>query len=192
LFVEIKRLEPVAAKDKKTGATWALCRDEDLLARKGVPGYATTVNRHLYQPEMGDETMLLPLEVVGADPSAMGIGSASEVAAVNGVGGLMMVRPFAPLSYEQCVDAISGLDSDAGASEAVLKTISANATAGANAGPGKTGGWLGLGGVGMAGRMVEALHLKLMLLAGAASAVRATASATQTPMLNVTANSFRV
>jgi hypothetical protein len=192
LFVDIKKLEPVAAKDKKTGATWALCRDEELLARKGVPAFATTVNRHLFQPEMGEETMLLPLEVVGGDPSAMGIGSASEVAPVNGGGGLMMVRPFAPLSYEQYVDAISGVDGDAGASEAVLKTISANTTAGANAGPGKTGGWLGLGGVGMAGRMVEALHLKLMLLAGAASAVRATASAAQTPMLNVTANSFRV
>ncbi len=192
LFVDLKKLEPVAPKDRKTGAAWALCRDEDLLAKKGVPAFATTVSRHLYQPEMGEETMLLPLEVVGGDPMAMGLGSASEVAPVNGGGGLMMVRPFAPLSYEQYIDAISGVESEAGPSETVLKGIVAAATAGASAGPSKTGGWLGLGGVGMAGRLVEALHLKLMALAGAAAAVRATAAATQTPMLNVSANSFRV
>src|SRR5262245_20806095 len=49
LFVDIRKLEAVGARDKKSGATWALCRDEELLARKGVPGYATTVNRHLHQ-----------------------------------------------------------------------------------------------------------------------------------------------
>jgi hypothetical protein len=192
LLVNLRTLEPVAAKDKKTGAAWALCRDEELLAKKGVPAYGTTVNRHLYQPDMGDESALLPLEVVGGDPEAMGIGSAAEFASINGGGGLMMVRPFAPLSYEQYVDAISGADTEAGPSDAVLKAIAASATAGAGAGPGKTGGWLGLGGVGMAGRLVEALHLKLMLLAGAASAVRATSASTQTPMLNVAARSFRV
>jgi hypothetical protein len=141
---------------------------------------------------MGEETGLLPLEVIGGDPAAMGIGSSSDVAAVNGGGGRMMVRPFAALSYEQYIDAIGGFPSDAGESEAVLKAIAASATAGANAGPNKTGGWLGLGGVGMAGRLVEALHLKLMALAGAAAAVRATIGASQMPMLNVTAGSFRV
>src|SRR5213076_2114726 len=108
LFLDVKKLAPVAAKDKKTGAAWALCRDEELLSKKGVPGYATTVSRHLYQPEMGEETALLPLEVIGGDPAAMGIGSSSEVVAVNGGGGRMMVRPFAALSYEQYVDAIGG------------------------------------------------------------------------------------
>jgi hypothetical protein len=191
VFIDVKKLTPVAAKDRRTGAAWSLCKDEALLARKGVPAYGASVSRHLYQPEMGEESPLLPLDVVGADPEAMGVGSAREVAALNGGGGLMMVRRYAPLSYEQYVDAITGVEGEAGPADALLQGIAA-ASVGGSGGPVRSGGWLNTSAAGTRARLVESLHLKLMLLAGAVAAVRSTLAGTQVPMLNITGRSFRV
>ncbi len=191
VFIDVKKLAPIAAKDRRTGGSWSLCKDEALLARKGVPGYAGSVSRHLYQPEMGEESPLLPLDVVGADPEAMGVGSARDVAAVNGGGGLMMVRRYAPLSYEQYVDAITGVEGEAGPADALLQGIAA-ASMGGSGGPVRSGGWLNTSAAGTRARLVESLHLKLMLLAGAVAAVRSTLAGTQVPMLNITGRSFRV
>jgi len=191
MFIDVKKLAPIAAKDRRAGATWALCKDEALLARKGVPAYGSTISRHLYQPDLGDETPLLPLDMVGADPAAMGVGAAGEVVAVNGGGGRMMVRPYAPLAFEQYIDALTGVESEAGPADKLLKGIAESAT-GSAAGAAKTGGWLNLSAAGTPARLVEALHLKLMAVAGAASCVRAAVAGTQTPMLNITGRSFRV
>ncbi|HYE63419.1 MAG TPA: hypothetical protein VD997_15615 [Phycisphaerales bacterium] len=195
MFVDVKRLAPVAAKDRRAGASWQLCRDEGLLTRKGVPAYGATLSRHLYQPELGEETPLLPLDVVGADVSAMGVGATGEVAAVNGGGGRMIVRPYAPLAYEQFIDALTGVEGESGAADKLLKLIAESAIggpAGAVGGMGKVGGWLNLSAAGTPARVVEALHLKLMVLAGAAAAVRSTLAGTQMPLLNLTGQSFRV
>jgi hypothetical protein len=191
MFVDVKRLAPAAGRDRRSGATWALCKDDGLLARKGVPTYSGSTSRHLYQPELGEETPLLPLDVVGADADAMGVGAKGEVAAVNGGAGLMMVRPYAPLSFEQYVDALTGVATEAGAADELLKNIAASAT-GVTSGPGKAGGWLNISAAGTTARLVESLHLKLMAMAGAVAAVRTATQGSQMPMLNVTARSFRV
>jgi len=196
-FIDLKKLDVIGAKDRKSGAVWSLCQDEALLASKGVPGYAATLSRHLYQPELGGETAFLPLDVIGADPAAMGVGAPGEAAALNGGGGLMMVRRYCPLSYEQFVDAITGVDGEAGPGDALLSNIAATAVAlpagGKAVGEARTSnGWLMLGAMGSSGRLVEALHLKLMVFAQAVAAVRAATSAGQMPMLNVAAHSFRI
>lgn len=190
MFVDVRRGTPVPPRDRRSGAAWALCKDEALLSKKGVPAYATTTSRHLYQPEAGDETPLLPIDVVGIDPAAMGVGAPGEATGINGGGGLMLARPFAPLSYEEYCDAVTGLPGPSGAADAVLEGISsaARGTGAANRG----GGWLNVNPGAVRARLVESLHLKLMLLAGAVAAVRSTVQGTQTPLLNLTANSFRV
>jgi hypothetical protein len=121
----------------------------------------------------------------------MGVGAPGEVVSVNGGGGLMMVRPYAPLSYEQYVDAITGVEGEGGPADALLNGIAAAAT-GASGGPSKAGGWLNISAAGNSARLVEALHLKLMLLVGAVAAVRSTTAGAQRPMLNLSARSFRV
>jgi hypothetical protein len=191
MFIDIKKLVPLAPRDRRTGAAWALCKDEALLASKGAPSYSGSLSRHLFQPEAGAETALLPLDVVGADPQAMGVGSPSEVVPVNGGGGLMMVRPFAPLSYEQYVDAITGIEGESGPADKLLESI-AHGAMGGSGGPGRAGGWLNISPAGTHARLIESLHLKLMLLAGAVAAVRSTIADSQVPMLNITARSFRV
>lgn len=186
IFVDSKKLSPLPPRDQRTGGTWTLCTDEALLAKKGAPAYSTTLARHLFQPEMGEQSDMLPVDMVGGDPR--GLGLPSEAAAVNGAGGLMMVRRYAPLSLEQYLDAVSGVDGEAGDPEGLLSMIAA-ASLGSRV---AAGGWLTLGATDARSRLVEALHLKLMALAGAAAAVRTHVASTGTPLLNLTAQSFRV
>lgn len=197
IFLDVKRKVPAFCRDRASGAAWLLCEDEKLLMQKGAPAYRSSLSRHLFQPEAGEQTPLVPLDVVGADPHALGMDEGCV--AFNGGGGLMMVQAYCPMSYEQYVDAVTGVAAGAtggsgastGDSDSLRKTLALSAGVG-TAGAARSLGWLNLRGVGLSGRLVEALHLKLMLLAGAVTAVRAATTATQAPLLNLSANSFRV
>jgi hypothetical protein len=189
MFVSAKSLEPLQARDKTTGAAWALCTDDGMLSRKGLPPYSGSLSRHLYQPELGEGGSFVPVEVV--DGSALGLGP--DAVGLNPGAGLMLVQRYCPLSYEEYVDAIGNVEGEGGNPEQLLRNIAAAAT-------GETlragAGWLMLGGgalgQGPAARLVEALHLKIMVFAAAVGAVRASVSTSGAPMLNLTARSFRV
>ncbi|MDX2132102.1 MAG: hypothetical protein SFY69_08620 [Planctomycetota bacterium] len=189
ILIDPRALRAIEPKDRRTGATWTLCTDDGLLTRRGAAPYGTTLARHLYQPELGDEATPLPVE--DATPAAMGI--PEPALALNLGGGLMRVERYCPLSYEQYVDALTGLDAGEGEGDPLLESIAATAS-GEQFVPGA--GWLMLSasaaGQSPAARLVEALHLKLMALGGAVSAVRAAIASGQAPMLNVSASSFRV
>lgn len=200
VLIDAKALSPVPARDQKTNAAWVLCQDEAVLGKKGAPGYAATLQRHVYQKDLGEQSDLVPVEMLGTDGAALGVPSGTL--GLNPGGGLMLALRYSPLSYEQFVDAVAGLESDAGPAEAVLKVIAAAAggqspgTRGTMSSPQATiapgAGWLMLVSSDRSGRLVESLHLKLMAFAGAAAAARAAIAATQAPMLNITASSFRV
>jgi hypothetical protein len=194
IFLDAKTGKPVPPRDGRTGAVWALCTDEAVLEKKGAPGYGATLVRHLYQPDLNDATELLPLDLVGQDPAAIttALGLPAGIVPLNPGGGLMMVLPLAGASYEHFCDAVSGHVSEAGDADALLRSIATAALGASNGQPVKTGGWLGLTGVGLSGRLVEALHVKLMLLAGAISRVRNSVQASQAPFLNISADTFRV
>jgi len=186
IYIDTKRMVPLPARDRRTGALWSLCENDGLLQRKGAWAYSTTLSRNLYQADSGEDSPILPLDGGAPDPASLGL--PADAAPFNPSGGLMMVQPYCPISYEQYIDAITGGPSDTPAGDSLQKMLSGATT---SAG-GKAGGWLMLGGTGIAGRLVEALHLKLMALANAVSAVRASVMASQTPMLNLSVNSFRV
>jgi len=186
VYIDTKKLVALPARDRRTGALWSLCENDQLLERKGAAAYSTTLSRNLYQADAGEDTPVLPLDGGAPDPSSLGL--PAEAAAFNPAGGLMMVQPYCPMSYEQYVDAITGGPSEAPAGDSLQKMLSGAMVAAG----GKAGGWLMLGGVGLAGRLVETLHLKLLAFANAVAAVRAGVMASQTPMLNLTAGSFRV
>jgi len=186
VLIDVKALTPVAARDAQ-GANWALCTDDGLLSRKQTPAYGSTLGRHLFQPALGDDTPLLPADL--ADARAMGAPAGCE--ALNAGGGLMMAQPFAPFGYEQVVDALSGVDGEAGPADNVLQ-VAAAAARGVSGSLNPAGGWLMLSAAGAPARLVESLHVRLALFAQAAAAVRAHVSETAAPMLNVTGRSFRV
>jgi len=192
LFIDSKSRLPVTAKDKRNGAAWALCTDEALLAAKRAPAYASTRARHLYQPELGDATDLMPMDVLGNDASALSaaLGLPADSLPLNPGCGLLSLRPVSALTLEQYADAIKGNKSDAGEGDSVFRTVLA--ASGRSASPSGPGGFLRISGVGQAGRIVEALHLQLMAIAQAVNSVRAWTNATQSPMLNIDAASFGV
>ncbi|MFZ4575379.1 MAG: hypothetical protein ACOYN0_13350 [Phycisphaerales bacterium] len=186
ILIDTKRLMPVAAKDRRTNAAWELCTDDAALGAKGAPGYSSTLVRCLWQKDLGEQSPLVEIDSSGVDLSALGAGS--DVAPLNAGGGLMMVAPYAPLSYEQYVDALTGGPTDTPAGDALQRLLAQASTAGGADG----GGWLMMGSPSGSTRLVETLHLKLMAFTGAVAAVRAALLGTQTPLLNVTASSFRV
>jgi hypothetical protein len=191
IWINPRTLKVVPAKDAQTGGTWMLCRDENVLTQQGLPGYAGTLSRSVYQPELGAGSPVLPAE--GLDARALGL--PPECVPLNACGGLMMVQPYAPLSYEQFIDMVSGAPSAGHGGEGLLKLLAAASGAGATDSATQwnvKGGWLNLAGVGVRERLPEALHLKVMVLSGAVNSVRAFAQATQTPLLGLSADSFRV
>lgn len=185
LFIDAVRAMPVAPKDRRNGASWALCRDDAFLAKKGAVAYGASGDRMLHQPELGDQSDLEPAGVAGAS-NGESLGLGKEAAGLNPSGGLMMVQPLSQLSYEQFVDAVGGGAAGADTGDAVMRSIAAAAGL---KGP---AGWLMLGGSGLRGRVLEAFHLKVMALAGAVALVRSAAESSQTPFLNITDRSFRV
>lgn len=192
MLIDVRRCVPVLPKDPKSGAMWMLCEDDGALHKKNAAPYSTSLSRQLWQPELGDDSVFLPQEALGSDAhgAAAAMGFGPDVAALNPCGGLMMVQPYCPLSYEQYLDSVSGATPQGHAADALVKLLAASAGFGQSGSA--LGGWLMLSGVGRSGRLVEALHLKVMLLASVIGAVRAATGATQMPMLNITSESFRV
>ncbi len=192
LFIDGKTHQTSCARDKRTNAAWALCTDEALLASKGVPAYSSSRSRHLYQPELGASSELIPLEVFGGDATALAaaLGLAGDPIPFNASCGLMMVRSLAPMSLEQYADAVKGVPSDLGPADSVLRSIAVASSP--SSGADNSSGFLRLGGVGVAGRIIESLHLQLMALANVVQSTRTCVAATQAPLLNITADSYRV
>jgi len=116
-----------------------------------------------------------------------------DCVALNPSGGLMLVRRLDPVGYEAFVDLLSG-----GSWDGVLH---GRTPLPAGVGPRELnqadpalplGGRLFLGQHGRWGRLVETFHLKLRLLADALHAVRTFVTHQQRPLLNLSAEGFRV
>lgn len=197
-YIDALSMSPVHPTEAQSGGTWELCGDDSLLKERSLPTYTGSLHRYLYVPSQGAQS---PLARVSPDaPDGEGVLSAAEVTCdcddllpLNPGGGLMMVRRHSPIGFEAFADLLAGASFDgvfhgrsildAGPAGEALRTGM----------PDKTDdGWLLLGPQGRAGRVVEALHLKLRLLADAAKAARDITAATQRPMLNLSAESFQV
>lgn len=179
MFVDGKKFEPLPAQDRQ-GVAWALCTDDTLLARKGLPVYSATLARHLYQPQAGEASEFLPLDVLQEDAGALrsALGMPADAVALNPGGGLMMIAPYAPHSLEEFSD--------------MVRSGKPGGTSAAGKAGGPRGGWLNLSGGGVGGRLVEALHVQLMVYSGCVAQVRDASMSAQTPLLNLSAGSFRV
>lgn len=208
-------MSPLLSPDH--GGRWALCEDDTALAKAGLPAYSSSLHRYIHVPTLGDKGVFVPV-TPGAPENdrtaglahALGtpVGGSGAVVPVNLGGGLMMVCPHEPLSYEAYVDALAGLEAEAvpaaaGAAATAIVAMAAGAgISSADKGessatkghlPGSlSGGLLGLGRGGRAGRLAETLHLRLRVLADAFGIVRDQTADTQRPMLNVSAASFGV
>jgi hypothetical protein len=194
-FLDLARLGPVHPGPPEN--RWELCRDDAALEAAGLPAYSTSLFRYLYQPSV-KESGFIPV-VAGAPTNAATrpLGDALQTAPgsvpINPQGGLLMVRQYSPLSYEDYVDLLGGkawkgLEHGKGTLnfEGVYRSL------GDWTHLQQSGAHLFLGTKGLAGRFVESFHLKLQLFFEALGSVRALVEKQQLPFLNLSADSFRV
>jgi hypothetical protein len=195
IFFDLNLTAPVAPHDKASGKLWQLCVDDAVLKSKGLPEYTHSLVRYLGLPEAPPDSRLLPVTPGAPENEATerlnrAIGN---LVPFNPAGGLMMVRTFAPLGFEEWIDLLSGKPwkgvehgKKAFKLQGVYRTLQdANTVR-------QGGGHLFVASQGRAGSLVESFHLKLHLLAGAMRLVRAHVQAQQIPFLNIGPQSFRV
>ncbi len=199
LFYDPEKREMVHPLHAGTNSPWTLCTDDALLLEKNLPAYSGSLHRYLYIP--GDTKVPL-IPVTFNAPTNANTGPDSEVTGGGGkntlvpfsVGGLMLVRAYAPAPLDAFFDLLAGGSWDGILSgRAAVHLDRLNETLeGKHGDTGTADGRLFLGKHGKWGRLIETYHLKLRLLADCIAAVRALTSHTQRPLLNLTANSFQV
>jgi len=196
-FMDMARLQPVHIVDRDTGGQWKLCEDDTLLAANDLPPYSTSLHRYLYLPESGDDTTFVP--VTGGAPTnnhtrpLSDVLGSDDLVPLNPAGGLMLVRPHTPIEYEPFISVLNGEPWEGVAHGRSVLDLGGVARLLKGDQPSQASdGRLFLAPHGRAGRLVETFHLKLRLLADATAAVRSMVYHHQRPLLNLTAESFRV
>ena len=197
-FVDADQLSMEHPKDPATGAELRLCMDSGALARAGLPGYSESLHRYWSSADAAGERVFYAA-TPGAPVSAavrehlMLDAVSSRFVAFNPEGGRLLVRHHPPLSFEDYIDLLGG-----------------KPWRGTIAGPGgvRFGGsydalsdWdrllhgaehLFLGGRGRAGRFIETFCLRLNAIHAMIKLVSRATGDRQLPLLNLTADSFRV
>jgi len=192
VWINVAEGKPVHPADEQ-GKPWELCRDEAVLSAAGLPGYGATVHRYLYI--RGGESKLVPVTRDAPTnertrPMAE-IADTAKLAPLNPGGGFLMARPRGEVGFETFADLLG-----AEPAKAVLRAgpLPENDPASAEQGvlrPMADAGLM-LSRHGRLGRIVETYHLKLRMIADAVGAVRSVVEKLQTPLLNVSPESFRV
>ena len=199
IFLDLNKLEPVHPVDTDSGAQWALCQDDRLLRDKDLPIYATTLHRYLYVPQLGEQTQFVAVTTTAPTnesiiPMNQLTGRGKGLVPLNAGAGLMMVRPFSPIGYETFVDVLAGESWEGlghGRSLLPMGDIAAELATEYESGV-TSNGRLFMGRHGRWGRLIEALHLKLRLIADCVASVRSVVAHSQKPILNLSPASLRV
>ncbi len=193
-LLHAEKQKPIHPLDPVTGAAWELCMDDDLLAEHGLPPYKTSLDRYLFVRDKDGKPTFSPVttdaptteDTVPLDEVAE---TSDKLIPFNLEGGLIIVRPFYSLAYDEYLGILNG-----GKREGLLHgtgLLDPDETSqplGSVDHPGR----MFLAKQGQGGRLIEALHLKLCLLNDVFMQVRQTTSATQHPFLNLSSDSFRV
>ena len=196
LYLDLAKREPFVLAEPDSGAAFALCTDDALLAQRELPTFSGSTHRYLYVGS-GDRAEFIPIGK--SAPRTPSTREASEffggrtATPFNPGGGFMMVRAFHPLPIDNFADLLSGAPwrglptgkahiDPAGLMESIKTSNTGLAS----------GGRLLLAHDGPAGRLVETLHLKLRLIADAIQGAARLTQRTQRPLMNIAPESFSV
>lgn len=195
-FLDVGSRSPVHPKDGDTGTGWQLCRDEGVLQQKDLPSYGGSLHRYLYLPLPAGEAQLVPV-TPGAPtnshtkPLSDVLNEGPGLAGFNQHAGLMLARKYFPLSLEHVVDALSGAPLDGLRHGRTVVPTGERQDRDTCRDSASGSGFL-LGSRGTHGRLLEVFYLKLRLLLGAVRSVYRVVCDLQQPLLNISAESFRV
>jgi hypothetical protein len=178
-----------------TQQPFTLCMDETALELAGLPSYASSLHRYLWNGPGVREPVFLAVTTGAQLPP--GAKQAAEVFKglhlFNPGGGLLLVRPLAPLALTEFADLLAGNSWPGfqcgregihlGGAYARLEDAEAVFQRGSHLFSGRTG---------KGGRLLEVFHLKLNLIFQALEETRAAIKFQQLPFLVLGAESFRV
>ncbi len=185
---------PTHLPDPQSNEPWILCRDESVLYAAGLPAYGSSLHRYLYQPNFAEASPLIP--VVPGSPENLRTRSLESLLNGRGdllplnVGGLMFLRTLHPMTLEALFDLLGGRKDAIAADDRLPANLRVRPDTLQD--PQGRDGWVFIGQHGKWGRLLEGFHLKLRALAGAVSAARIAVENTTCPLLNLSADSFRV
>lgn len=194
IYYDLAVSAPVSPKEFASSRPWELCLDDALLENHSLPRYSTSLARYLYARDASNPVFLPmttgsvrnestrePQEVLG------------QVIPLNADGGLMMARKFVPLGLESYTDLLGGQPWK-GIEEGnkVFKLSGVYRTLQNIDLVQQGGAHLFLGKRGSPGRLIEVFHLKLNLVLQCFRLVHEFVRQEQLPLLNLSADSFRV
>lgn len=180
------------------GESWTLCTDDAALTAAGLPGYSASLARYLWNTAASPPTFV-PLTAnapVNERCRALRdvLDRADEVIPVNATAGRILIRRLEPVEFSAFLDVLAG-----GSWEGLRHgrhslgiPLSLQPSEELQDESPLSDGWLFQGRHGRWGRLVETLHLKLRIISDAADSVRQIVRETEAPLLNLTADSFRV
>lgn len=195
VFIDAAKWVPIHPIHEESNQGWALCTDEALLSKMGLPSYAGSLHRYLYLPGLGADGAFASLSresPPGNVPFEEVTGGRVDLIPLNQSGGLILVRAFDPLGIETFADVVAGRKWEGVPHGRNLLNLLKPSGSSSDGGASTDEEGLFLGRHGRWGRMVEAVHLKLRLFADAVLAVQGIVAKTGLPMLNLRADSFRV
>lgn len=174
---------------------WQLCRDDPHLLQAGLPAYSSSLARYLTAPGGAAGSGFLPATKSSViNENTVEFSSAFPQAApwtpFNAACGLMEVRRFHPLGYEEYVDVLSGHPWRGLRRQGQLLELNDSWPAvGELAGAQPS---LFLAAATWESRLAEVFYLKLHLFSQVLRWVRQITRRTQLPFLNLGGDSFRV
>jgi hypothetical protein len=185
----------VCPVDPETHRSFVLCQDEKALELAGLPSYGSSLHRYLWNGVGAGEPVFLA--ITSGAPLPPGVRPATDIFKglypFNPGGGLLLVRPLAPLALTEFADILSGKTWPGfqcgketirlGAAYARLEDAEEILY---------RGGHLFSGRAGKAGRLLEVFHLKLNLILQAFGETQSAIRFQQLPFLVLGAESFRV
>ena len=177
---------------------WRICKDDELLKSRELPGYSTSPFRYLFQPELKDaKTFIAATADAPANANVEGLDQLKSAPGVLGIfnpgGGFLRVVRHSPMELESFLQILEGRAWNEANSEtnvflpqsvyAALKEWSANP---------KGLPFLLHGKAGTGERLNEVFLLKLQVLYDLLKKVRAFVKIHQVPFLNLSPASFRI
>jgi hypothetical protein len=201
---QLALLPAPGAAASAANSPWALCEDDAMLAKAGLPPYSSSLDRYLYQPQAGAEGPFVPVTAGSpTTPSTVPLDQivdSSRYLPLNPGAGLLMIREYLPFRFDDFTELLEKGNLEPGpAEEIILASLTGASHADGSSRPAEgidaTRGEFGrffLARHGRAATMVETFYLRLCAIAGAVQAVRHEIQYTERPVLNLCPESFRV
>jgi hypothetical protein len=194
-FFDAKLGKVIHPVEPATGRPFVLCTHDDPLVSAGLPAYTASLHRYLWNGPGIDAPVFVAATSQAPVPS--GVKPASEAfpnwLPFNPAGGFLFVRSICPLKLADFADVLAGkswsgfscaeTSFDLGGAYSELQDAGRIVQQGAHLFAGRDGG---------AGQLREVFHLKLNLILQVLVQTREAVRSQQLPMLNLSADSFRV